>query len=229
MNIKTKLRTLGALSLVGLGSLLTVTIFGLNSMRDAEDAAHRRQSYVIDLVEIKASALSSIMLDPAQQETRDVFRDAEKNISLHGASALKTIKRENIKAELAAILAKWDRYDQQSQAIIKLAELDPKAANEKLLPLYNSEFKPLQADLEKFVAARQQEAGQARQQATHISDKTFWVIVVLTFLVATAIIVAVFNISSSLKSSLAGIQQKLELLKKGDLTERMPSKNKDEM
>ena len=229
MNIKTKLRTLGLLCLVGLGSALAITVYGLNSMTDAEDAAHRRQSYVIDLVEIKASALSTIMLDPVQQETKDVFRDAEQNISLHGAAALKTIKRDNIKAELAAILAKWDRYDQQSQAIIKLAERDSKAANEKLLPLYNSEFKPLQSALEKFVAARQQEAGQSRQQATQISDKTFWIIVILTFLVATAIIAAVFNISSSLKSSLTGIQQKLELLKQGDLTERLPSQKQDEL
>ena len=229
MNIKTKLRTLGLLCLIGLGSVLTITVFGLNSMQDAEAAAHRRQSYVIDLVEIKASAMSSIMLDPAQQETRDVFRDAEKNISIHGAAALKTIKRENLKAELETILARWNRYDQQSQAIIKLAERDLAAANTKLLPLYNSEFKPFQSELEKFVSARQQETEQAKNQAASISDKTFWVIVILTTLITAAIIIAVFNISRSLQSGLIGIQQKLERLKQGDLTERLPSTGKDEL
>ncbi|MFA6969862.1 MAG: HAMP domain-containing methyl-accepting chemotaxis protein [Gallionella sp.] len=229
MNIKTKLRVLGLVCFIGLGIILIVTIVGLNSMREAEETAHRRQSYAIDLVEIKASALSSIMLDPSSQETKDVFSDAEKNIDIHGPAAVKVIKRDNIKEELKVILAQWSHYDQESQAIIKLAGTDLKGANEKLVPLYNNEFKPFQAALEKFVAARQKEAEQGKKQADSVANNTFWTIVVLIGIVTAVIVVVVLNISRSLQTSLQGILQKLDLLKQGDLTERLPTHTKDEL
>lgn len=229
MNIRTKLRILGLVTLVGLGLILVVTVFGLNAIRDAEDTAHRRESYVIDLLEVKASALSTIMLDPTLRETKDVFSSAGSNIEQHGAIAVKVIKREAIRDDLKKILGLWTHYNLASQSLIQLAAHDLKGANDQLVPLYNSEFKPFQAALEKFVSARQLEAGDARVQAKEVSESIFWKLMVLIGVIAVANVFVVINLASSLQAGLRGIQQKLILLKQGDLTQRLPADMKDEL
>ena len=229
MYIRTKLRILGLVTLTGLGLILLVTIFGLNAIRDAEETAHRRESYVSDLLEVKASALSTIMLDPTSQETKDIFSAAEKNIDLHGATALKIIKRESIREELAKIIVQWDHYYRESQSLIQLPASDAKTANQKVVPLYNSEFKPFQSALEKFVSERQTEAGQARTKALSVSGNIFWQLIVLIGLIVLVNVFVVLNLAASLQAGLRGIQQKIVLLKQGDLTQRLPGEMKDEL
>jgi methyl-accepting chemotaxis protein len=205
------------------------TILGLNSIRDAEDAAHRREGYIIDLVEIKASALSTIMLDTNLQETKDVFADAEKNILQHGNSSINSIKRAEIKEILKNIVGQWNQYDQQSQALIKLAATDPKSANEKLVPLYNTGFKPLQAALEKYISERQKDATDAKELAKSVSSKTYWQIISLLALVTVVNIFVVLKLSMSLQTALHAIHEKLVPLKRGDLTQRLPEGTNDEL
>ena len=229
MNIRKKLIILGLVTLIGLGIILAANISGLNTIRESEETAHRRESYAVDLVEIKASALSSIMLDPSQKETRDIFSEAEKNISLHGNVALQAIKRESIRNELKNILKQWGSYDQTSQAIIKLAMTDLKSANDKITPLYNSEFKPFQSALEKFVSARQAEALQARNEALEDFNKVYWTLIVLELIVALIMIAVLMNVSIGLQKGLQGIQEKLIPLKQGDLTQRLPENSKNEL
>jgi methyl-accepting chemotaxis protein len=229
MNIRTKLKILSLVTLVGLGLIMAVTISGLNAIRDSEGAAYRRESYIVDLVEIKASALSTIMLVPTQKETTDVFADAEKNIGVHSEIAIHAIKREEIKDGLKKVLEQWNHYDQESQALIKLAASDPKGANDKLVPLYNQEFKPFQAALEKFVVDRQKEAVEAREKANVVSDKTYWENILLLAIVSVVNIFMVVKLSITLQAGLRGIQLKLGPLKQGDLTQRLPANTNDEL
>ena len=229
MSIRKKLILLSLVTLVGLGIILTVTVVGLNQIQEAEDTANRRQSYVIDLVEIKASALSSIMLDPTLKETKDVFSDAENNISVHGDTALKAIKRDSVRNELSAILNNWTSYDHDSQDLIKLAVGNAKLANERLVPLYNEKFKPFQSSLEKFVSARSEEAAQARSQANSVAGKIYWSSIILILIVAAMMVAFVVNLSMGLQAGIRGIQQKLLPLKQGDLTQRLPENTKDEI
>ncbi len=229
MSIRTKLKFLSLLTLVGLGLILFVTVSGLNSILDAEDAAYRRESYITDLLEIKASASSTIMLDPTLKETKDLFTDAEKNIGAHEGVAINSIKRAEIKDELNKIQQQWVLYDQESQELIKLASTDPKSANDKLLPLYNQKFKPFQAELEKFVSDRQQDATEARTQTNAVSNNTYWEVIALLVLVTLVNVIAVVKLSVSLQSGLRNIQLKLIPLKQGDLTQRLPENTKDEL
>ncbi len=229
MYIKTKLKYLSILTLTGLGLIFIVIVSGLNAIRDSEETTQRRQLYVIDMEEIKASAMSSIMLDPTMKETRDVFVDAEKNIELHGGKAVNAIKRVEVRETLKKLLGQWSHYDQESLALIKLAASDPKAANEKLVPLYNQEFKPFQGALEKFIAERQQDMVNANAKSAEVSDRTYWEIVVLVALVSLLNISAVIKLALSLQAGLSGIQLKLVPLQKGDLTQRLPELGKDEL
>lgn len=229
MNIRAKLKILSLVALIGLGLVSALTIFGLNAIHDTQETAHRRQSYVANLLEIKASALSTIILDPTQKETKDVFADAEKNIDQHGGIAIKVIRRAEVRDELKAILAQWAHYDQESRNLIKLAETDAKAASDRLTPLYAQEFKPFQAALEKFIGTRRDEAVEGIAQAEAVLSRTYWAVILLLGSVSVIIVTIVFMLSRTLRAALAGIQQQLIPLRQGDLTQRLPENTKDEL
>ncbi|WP_181376255.1 methyl-accepting chemotaxis protein [Novimethylophilus kurashikiensis] len=229
MSIRIKLQTLTAITVLGLGAVSAMTMYGLNAIRDAESTAHRREGYVMDLLEIKASAISTIMLDPTQQETREVFSAAEKSILQHGKSALESIKRPEIREDLKHILSQWDVYNRDSLKLIQLAASDAKAANDQLIPLYNREFKPLQGDLEKFVAKRQMEARQSSETASQVGKRTYWQVMPLLALVMLVNVGVVVWISRSLRAALERIHKKLVPLKAGDLTQRFPEDTEAEL
>ncbi len=229
MTIRKRLQILAAVTIVGLGVVLFATIAGLNAMREAEDAAQRRESYSIDLVEIKAAAISTIMLDPVLGETHNLFDIADKRINELQGKVLGVIKRVEIREEFQQIIAKWSQYEKDSRELIKLAGSDAKSANEKVAPLYNAQFKPFQAALEKFVAARLADAASARAEANRIAARVYWIVIPVTVLVAIICIALVLLLSATLKQRLAGIQQKLAYLKQHDLTERLPATGDDEL
>jgi len=228
MTIQQKLKTLSWLTVIGLGIVFFTTVSGLNSVHEAESTALRRESYSLMLVEIKASAISTIMLDPTQEETRNVFSDAEQNITEYGKKVLAIIKRPEIRDELKNILEQWEKYDKDSRQLMKLAASDIKAANDKLVPLYTSQFKPFQGALEGFVNKRLNEAASAREQAQQTSNRVYWTIILLILAVAVVNVVPVLMLSASLRHSLSGILEKVAALHAGKLTERLPS-SKDEL
>ncbi|MGE5470084.1 MAG: methyl-accepting chemotaxis protein [Bacteroidota bacterium] len=229
MTIRRKLQILSWMTIIGLGSILFATVAGLNAMDAAESTAQRRETYSLQLVEIKASAISTIMLDPTAKETREVFAAAEKNIGDAQEKVLAVIKRPELREQLKQILAGWAQYDRESQQLIKLAASDPKTANDKLVPLYNSQFKPFQVQLEKFVADRIVDATTAREEAKRISTRVYWSNVALVLAVAAINIALVLLLSSSLQKNLNGILVKIGLLHEGDLTARLPEAGEGEL
>ena len=229
MNIQTRLKLVSAITAIGLGIGMFVTVAGLRAIDDQTAAAMRRLGYVANLVEIKASAMSTIMLDPLARETREVFADAEKNITSNGDAAVGIIRRAEIRDELKGILAKWQQYDQASQALIKLAGSDARAASERITPLYNAQFKPFQADLEKFIAAREREAALSVAGAEATSRNTNRAIILVLAIASVLNIGLLLRMSSRLRKSLSGIQDALEPLRAGDLTRRLPEDSRDEL
>ena len=184
MSVRLRLRILMAVTLAGLILISIFTIYGLKAIQEAGDTVHRRRVNVVGITEIKASAMSTIMLDPLLPETKAIFADAEKNIGEYGERAKTTIRRAEVRDKLAKTLALWSDYDSESQKLIKLAATDVKAANEKLTPLYNQKFKPFQASLESFIVDMTKDAQQAKAEATKLSNETFWEVISLILLVA---------------------------------------------
>jgi methyl-accepting chemotaxis protein len=229
MMIKRKLQGLALATIIGLGMILFTTITSLNSMHEAESTALRRESYSLWLVEIKASAVSTIMLDPSLKETREIFTIAEKEIDGLQAKVTTIIRRPELREAFKQIIAKWYRYDKDSQQLIALAASDPKSANEQLTALYTTEFKPFELALEKFVDDRMSEATAGRLVAQNVSDRAYWVMVSLIIVVALINIALVVVLSLSLQKGLDGILRKIAGLRQGDLTERLPADSADEL
>ena len=229
MTIRRKLQLLALATIVGLGAILFTTIGGLHSMQDAEATALRRESYSLLLVEIKASASSTILLDPMIKETRDVFADADKAIEERQAKVSAIIKRPEIRDEFKHIVALWTQYDKDSQQLIADAAQQPETVNERLAALYNQQFRGFQAALEKFIAVRLDEATVGRQQAQDVSARVYWILIAVIAIVALINIILVVALSASLQSKLKGMLGKLAALRQGDLTDRLPASGADEL
>jgi methyl-accepting chemotaxis protein len=229
MNISAKLKLLTAVTAIGLGLILIVAIVGLNAVQEASDTAQRRDSYIADMLEIKAYAMSTIQLDPSTRETRDIFAAADATIAKHGDAALTVIRRADIKEQLKIVFSRWTTYRKESDRLFKLATTDAKGAADQVLSVYSKDFKPLMADLEQFIAARVQDASQARDEARRVSARTFWTLISLIAAVAVVNIAAVVALSLSLQRSLAGIRAKMAPLREGDLTQRLPVTGDDEL
>ena len=229
MTIRRKLQLLALLTIIGLTVILATTVGSLNAMHQAESTALRRESYSLTLVEIKASALSTVLLNPTLKETRDVFGAAEKNIDELQAKVSQTIKRPEIRDAFKDVIAKWSQYDKDSQQLIANAAATPETTNEQLVALYNTQFKSFQGALEKFVDERLAEAKHGRDEAQRVSARTYWIMISVIGIVAIINVALVVALSLSLQKGLKRILDKLAGLRQGDLTERLPAQGGDEL
>lgn len=229
MTIRRKLQLLMIATLGGLALIFLVVFFGLQSIRTAETAAERRLSYTLQLVEIKASAVSTIMLDPTLKETLEVFAAAEKTIGRLQPAISQIIRRPEIRDQFNAMMAGWTRYDTESRRLIKLAETDAERANAALVPVYNDLFKPYQAALEKYIDDRLVEAKSARDEADAVATGVRLAIFAVIAVVALINVASVVVLSRSLQGQLRAIQDGIARQRAGDLRERLPVTGNNEL
>lgn len=229
MNIRTKLRGLGIITVTGLLIIAATTVWGLRSIQIVEDTVHRREGYVADLLEVKSSAAATIMLDPSLKETRDVFLASSQSIERNGQHAIGAISRTGVRDELRKLLKRWDLYRESSLKLIAMAADDPKAASGEVLQVYNKDFKPFQADLDLFITKRREETSESVEEAKAVSSEVFWSIVGLLVAGMVVTVGVTMTVSVSVQSSLQAILLSLGPLSKGDLTQRLPDKGKDEL
>ncbi|WP_412023791.1 methyl-accepting chemotaxis protein [Burkholderia cepacia] len=230
MTIKLKLQILMLVTLMAIGGGIAVTSFGFGSVSDAEAASHRRETQVRGITEIKASALSTVELDPASDDTKKIFSEAERNIGKWAEIVGPLFDSVDQQARLKTLRAQWNAYDQKSRQLIELAAHDPKAANDQVGSLYHNDFQPLSASIEATIT----EVGNRGQQAAELADRvsTNAVRTVMTVLVvAMAIVVGwILLLSRSIQRALGGIQGTLQQASESlDLTRRASVQGKDEI
>ncbi|RKF40857.1 methyl-accepting chemotaxis protein [Paraburkholderia fungorum] len=230
MTIKLKLRILMLVTLIATGGGIVVTALGFNSVNDAQMASHRRETQVRGLTEIKASALSTVEFDPAADDTKKIFSDAEQNIDKWAAVIDPLFKSPDQQARLRTLRAQWRAYVQKSRQLIDLAARDSRAANAQVASLYHSDFQPLGASIEATI----KEAGNRGKQAADLAERnsTNAVRTVITTLaIAMAIVVGwTLLLSRSIQRALNGIKGTLQQASESlDLTTRASVHGKDEI
>jgi methyl-accepting chemotaxis protein len=229
MTIRTRLQILAIVTIIVLGGVLLAVVLGLHAIEDAQVTADRREAYVRQVLEIKANAVATLLLDPSRGEAKEIFAKAEKTLGETGQAVLNIIKRPEIKEEFQRILNQWRTYRQHSQELITLAAADPKAANNKLGQVYQADFKPFEDALESFVAARVVDADMAKKAAKATEGKVFWTVVPLTTIGILLIMAFLFSVAHALRIKLDGILAKLAPLRQGKLGERLPASGNDEL
>lgn len=229
ISIRARLLLLAVVNLTALAIILTVIVTGLNSIGKADEAAQRRESYVRRVLEIKASALSTVLLDPSQQETKVILADAEKSIATQAEAVTAVIKRPEIKKQFQEVMSLWTRYDENFKALIKRAETDPKGAAEQVTALYNADCKPVVEALAKFTEARVKDADTARAEAKTTSEHVFQETVGLTTLIGVMIVLFAIAMGRSVAAGIQRILTGLHPVREGKLNVQLEVVGKDEM
>ncbi|MBI5615762.1 MAG: methyl-accepting chemotaxis protein [Gammaproteobacteria bacterium] len=229
MTIKSRLHALLAITAIALALVLTSIGFGLDQMTKAEDAVHRRESYLRVVLDLKALAAFTAAADPANAESGKFLATAEQAFATNGAEALATIKRPEVKAEFERLLAQWKGYHDASQANLALAQTDPKAAAAKVTPIYQGQFQPFITALDAFVTARVADVDSANAHAAQVASRTLWTSVPAIAFVIVLLVAMVATLSRSITNALGGIQRQVKIVAGGALGQRLPVDGDDEL
>ncbi|WP_206955846.1 methyl-accepting chemotaxis protein [Trinickia acidisoli] len=230
MNIRRKLQVFSLVTVLSMGAGVLVCAMGLKDAMKAEDVSHQREDVLQGVTEIKASALSTIQLDPTTDDTKKVFADAEQNIGKWSSTLNTSIVDPARADEFRALIAKWNAYDQKSHTLIDLAAHDAKAATDQTTALYHSDFEPFQHDLEKMADEMNTVAKRRSADAHAVVDSVF-VTVISVMLVGIAIVcVMIFKLARSLNTGITSLQTAIERISSSrDFTLRAPLLGNDEL
>lgn len=230
MKIQRKLQVFSLITAISMGLGLLVTVTGLNSITKAEKASHTIEKEAQGMTEIKASALSTIQLDPTTADTKKIFSDAEQNIGHWSAILTSTFKTPEHAEKFRTLIAKWNAYDKKSHQLIDLAASDAKTANDQVTALYHSDFQPFQAQLEQFVSDLNKLAAQGNEQARATGNQVFFTVIPVVLLGAVIVLGMILVLARSLHRSLSSLQGSIEQISRThDFTLCAPVHQRDEI
>ena len=230
MNIRRKLQVFSLVTVLSMGAGVLVCAIGLNNAMQAEDTSHRQEKILQGITEIKASALSTIQLDPTTDDTKKIFADAEHNID-KWSSTLSTLIVVPTRADaFRALIGKWGAYDRKSHALIDLAAHDAKTATDQTTALYHSDFEPFQHDLEQMAGEMNTLAEHQGAAAHALADSVFATVLSVMLTGMAIVCVMIFKLSRSLNAGISSLQGAIERISGSrDFTLRAPVLGNDEL
>lgn len=229
MTIRTKMFLLLVFAVIGFVIVVTSAVLGMRQMDKARHLSENNAAIAFHLVEIKAYALSTILLDPTADSTFKIFQDAETSIHANSEELQKLADQVATREMVANIIKSWEVYDKNSHAIFRQAKSDLSSANKELNTVYERDFKPLQKIVESAVSAEAKEADKAREKVAEVATVTLWMVILPLVALAVVLLAIVYKISHDLKRSLQEVFAALKQLETGDLTTRLPDLGKDEI
>ncbi|RQO71231.1 hypothetical protein DBR44_12360 [Aquitalea sp. FJL05] len=229
MSIARKMQLLSAITILGFIAIGVAVFISLSNLQSNQNDLTRRTEHVQRLLEVKASALSTIQLDPTTVETAKIFADAEKNIELQLEQLEKLARRPAIREQAQHLRSLWQRYDQDSHALMSQAKTDAKAANDQLIPLYNKEFVPLQQEVEAAISSMSRDCAASKAKVAELLAMQFWLVLAPLMVLACCLLLFVTSMSRGLRNTLQPMLQALQQLSTGQLATRLPAAGKDEL
>jgi cytochrome c556 len=210
MEIRRKLQVFSLITIVSMGAGLLVTTLGLNIAMKAEDRSHLLEKQVQGITEIKASALSTIQLDPTSSDTTKIFSDAEHNIDTWSQTLRPMFDTPERAEKFRTVSEGWKAYDQKSHQLFELATHDAKSANDQTTTLYHTDFQPFQANLERMAGDLNQLAADANDRAHAVVTQLFMTVVACMLLGMAVVCVMVFFLARALNRSVSSLQGAIE-------------------
>ena len=195
MLVQKKLRILATVTVIALIVAVVSLLISFHFIYAAEQATQRNEEISRLFIEIKAEAISTIMLDPSKLETRKVFSSAERKIGQYITKIQHISTRTETKRELDSLMLLWGQYDQASQELIKQAEIAPDIAKIKIIPLYTNKFIPVQEALEPIIFAHIKLSDKSRKNVLDLVDTISWVVPLLIGAIVFGIFIFIRTIS----------------------------------
>jgi methyl-accepting chemotaxis protein len=217
------------ISVMTLGASIGATALGFDAVSRTRSAARESDMQVRGLMELKASAFSTVLLDPAAHSTVEIFTESERNVAHWSKSIEMLFDTPEASSRFADIRARWDTYDQQSRRLIALAAHDPKAAGTQVTTLYYSTFQPLHGAIESLLSDALRRGDEADRRADRTSNIVVVAILGMLSVTMTCIVGMIALLSKSIQQGLDGIRGALRKASESlDLSERMPVRARDE-
>lgn len=207
-----KLNLIAIAIALALAATFIITVAGMNYVDKIHMTTVKEQNVLRQLMEIKASALSTIMLDPGSPDTKAIFSDAGRKIQSNSRLSLENIGQPEVNGSLNAILAQWREYEQASNDLIALSSSSPKEAKERIGSLYKQKFIPFQNGLELLIAEWAAIAETAGHEAAKTSQMVKSTISALIVLIMIAIVTMVYYITRSINATIREKEESFRLL-----------------
>ncbi|WP_176079768.1 methyl-accepting chemotaxis protein [Paraburkholderia tropica] len=221
MTIKLKLQVLMLATFLAITGGTVTTVIGFRSIDEAQSNAHRLETQVRGLTEIKASALSTVELDAASEDTKHIFSDAEQNVEKWADVIAPLFASPEEQDRLRTLREQWGAYDDKSRQLMSLATNDPKTAEAKVVDLYHADFEPMRVSIEALITESSRQAQVASDKATRTSRNTVVTVVVVLSVVLIVVLAWIFVLSRSIQRSVANLERTLEEASASlDLTKR---------
>ncbi|WP_326489727.1 methyl-accepting chemotaxis protein [Paraburkholderia sp. ZP32-5] len=230
MNIKRKFQILMLVTVCAMGGVLAVTTKAFDSIGDASSIATRRQQQIRGMTEIKASAMSTIQLDPTTDDTKQVFTTAEQNIDKWTGIIEPILTTPERREKFKTLIESWKAYDQKSRQIIGTAAQDPKAANDSVNAIYHTNFQPFQALLDQNIAEIAERANAATTSADETRENMMYLIIVVMCVGLALVAGWIWALSRMILRALNNIRATLQQASESlDLSHRVPVHAMDEI
>ena len=166
---------------------MVVTLYGLSALRFSQGTADTKEIAVRALLDIKASAISTIMLDPSLVETKVVFADAESNIERQ-SKLMDSLHLPPQQMNLFSnTLRQWQEYDQASQRLINADGVDAIPVRESLRQLYHQSFEPFEISIEQLSYNLIRDAENAKKSSKEHTALVYWVLLPLLTLISIVV------------------------------------------
>jgi diguanylate cyclase (GGDEF)-like protein/PAS domain S-box-containing protein len=195
MLVQKRLRILATVTIIALTVAVVSLLVSFHFIYAAEQATQRDEELSRMFIEIKAEAISTIMLDPTKLETRKVFSSAERKIGEYMTKIEHIRARTETKRELDSLMLLWGQYNQASQELIKQAKIAPDIAKDKIIPLYKNKFIPVEEALEPIIFRHIKLSEKSRKNVLDLVDTISWVVPLLIGAIVFGIFIFIRTIS----------------------------------
>jgi diguanylate cyclase (GGDEF)-like protein/PAS domain S-box-containing protein len=168
--------------------LTIITADRLTTLQSAQATAIDKEAAARALLEIKSSAVSTIMLDPSVNETKVVFDDAEKNILRLSNEIAGLHLSAKFQAQFRHVIQLWQTYDAISESLIYNTNRNGMAPKAALLQFYHQSFKPFENSIKDLSASISEDADKSRAAAQQNARFVYWILFPLMLLNCLGII-----------------------------------------
>lgn len=229
MKISYQLNGLLAFGCICLITLTGLTAFQLSGLRTLFRSYEQGQATLYKLSEIQSAILVASRADMMAPTTAKLLADTDKLVHQSWAEVATTLDTEERKTAEAVVLGNWDSYLKNFHNALKIFATDPQDA--LLIPdqIYLLHLKPLSAELQRLAVAQQTSATASKAAINAHMGRLIWAVLAPLLVIGIVVGLSVIRFGRALKRRLHEISAVAELLRKGDLSHRLPAPNADEI
>jgi methyl-accepting chemotaxis protein len=229
MSIKMKMTLLSAVTIATVCLVAIFAGYTLSSLRGQFRNYESQSTLAMDLVEIKATALSVAKDDPIKPETANALRAADTRIQALERQISELEKDKAITQAMKRVSDLWVEYLRQFNSAIKIASDNPVDALQIPDAIYTMQLLPMVTELNHLVKDSIAREAASKAAITGSMARILWVILAPLLAGGLFIVVSQGLFASKLKRRVENVQRIVGHLETGDLTQRLPMEGNDEI